>query len=51
MIEDMNDDPMRDKKNLLKFQNRLAQCHEEWQRRNPGRKATNEWYGFTKSAI
>ena len=51
MIEDMNSDPNRDQKLLLRFQERLNASFESWKKANPGQDATNEWYGFTKSAI
>lgn len=51
MIEDMNDNPDRDRQLLLKFQERLQSSYERWKMRNPGREPTDEWYGFTKSAI
>ena len=51
MIEDMNSDPNRDQKLLLRFQERLNASFESWKKANPGQDASNEWYGFTKSAI
>ena len=51
MIEDMNTDSLRDEKMLHKFQSKLLQNHEEWQKSHPGQKATEEFYGFTLSAI
>ena len=51
MIEDMNTDPDRDRKQLLRFQERLQANYEMWQRRHPGRKANDEWYYFTRNAV
>lgn len=51
MIEDMNTDALRDEKQLHKFQTKLFQSHEAWQKKHPGKVAAHEYYGFIMSAF